>query len=159
MALRDRNRRRREERPASPARKRASSKTPEPEPTEDELDKRTIFVQQLAARLRTKELMEFFERAGPVKEAQIVRDRISGSWRPPPWLINQQGNWSSSRPLLPKSGGREGQKHQGLCRTMWLTRSPTSSTGLLPVALKRTLYLPTDSLTWELKKRCRLVRT
>jgi len=35
-------------------------------------------VQQLAARLRTKELIKFFEQAGPVREAQIVKDRISG---------------------------------------------------------------------------------
>lgn len=46
--------------------------------TEEERDQRTIFVQQLAARLRTKELIKFFEKAGPVREAQIVKDRISG---------------------------------------------------------------------------------
>ncbi|KAI0970857.1 hypothetical protein F4678DRAFT_472851 [Xylaria arbuscula] len=46
--------------------------------TEDERDRRTVFVQQLAARLRTKELKEFFEKIGPVNEAQIVKDRISG---------------------------------------------------------------------------------
>jgi RNA-binding protein 39 len=45
---------------------------------EDERDKRTVFVQQLAARLRTKELITFFEKVGPVKEAQIVKDRVSG---------------------------------------------------------------------------------
>lgn len=49
-----------------------------PEITEDERDKRTIFVQQLAARLRTKDLITFFEKVGPVKEAQIVKDRVSG---------------------------------------------------------------------------------
>ncbi len=36
-----------------------------------------MFVQQLAARLRTKELKEFFEKVGPVAEAQIVKDRVS----------------------------------------------------------------------------------
>ncbi|TVY58315.1 RNA-binding protein rsd1 [Lachnellula cervina] len=46
--------------------------------TEDERDRRTVFVQQLAARLRTKELIAFFEKIGPVKEAQIVKDRVSG---------------------------------------------------------------------------------
>ncbi|KAI1810021.1 hypothetical protein GGS20DRAFT_595194 [Poronia punctata] len=46
--------------------------------TEDERDRRTVFVQQLAARLRTRELKEFFEKVGPVTEAQIVKDRISG---------------------------------------------------------------------------------
>lgn len=55
-----------------------SSPSKSPELNEDERDKRTIFVQQLAARLRTKELMAFFEQAGPVKEAQIVKDRVSG---------------------------------------------------------------------------------
>lgn len=53
-------------------------KTPEPQLTEDERDRRTVFVQQLAARLRTKELIQFFEKVGPVKEAQIVKDRVSG---------------------------------------------------------------------------------
>ena len=46
--------------------------------TEDERDRRTVFVQQLAARLRTKDLIGFFEKVGPVKEAQIVKDRVSG---------------------------------------------------------------------------------
>ena len=55
------------------------SKSPkEPQLTEDERDRRTVFVQQLAARLRTKELIGFFEKVGPVKEAQIVKDRVSG---------------------------------------------------------------------------------
>ncbi|KAJ1325130.1 splicing factor CC1-like family [Microdochium nivale] len=49
-----------------------------PQPTEDERDKRTVFVQQLAARLRTKDLKEFFEKVGAVNEAQIVKDRVSG---------------------------------------------------------------------------------
>jgi RNA-binding protein 23/39 len=46
--------------------------------TEEERDQRTVFVQQLAARLRTKDLIKFFEKAGPVREAQIVKDRASG---------------------------------------------------------------------------------
>lgn len=49
-----------------------------PEPTDDERDRRTIFVQQLAARLRTKELKTFFESVGGVVDAQIVKDRVSG---------------------------------------------------------------------------------
>ena len=49
-----------------------------PQLTEDERDRRTVFVQQLAARLRTRELKEFFEKVGGVTEAQIVKDRISG---------------------------------------------------------------------------------
>ncbi|KAI9809399.1 MAG: hypothetical protein M1826_003912 [Phylliscum demangeonii] len=54
------------------------SKSKSPQLTEDERDRRTVFVQQLAARLRTKELIAFFENVGPVKEAQIVKDRVSG---------------------------------------------------------------------------------
>ncbi|KIH91295.1 RNA-binding protein 39 [Sporothrix brasiliensis 5110] len=46
-------------------------------PAVGERDRRTVFVQQLAARLRTRELKEFFEKAGPVAEAQIVKDRVS----------------------------------------------------------------------------------
>ncbi|KAF3766068.1 hypothetical protein M406DRAFT_346157 [Cryphonectria parasitica EP155] len=59
---------------------RADRDREEPTPaqlTEDERDRRTVFVQQLAARLRTKELKEFFEKVGPVSEAQIVKDRVS----------------------------------------------------------------------------------
>ncbi|OQD78189.1 hypothetical protein PENDEC_c001G05079 [Penicillium decumbens] len=70
-----RPRRDRDGRRRSP-RRRSLSKSPEL--NEDERDKRTVFVQQLAARLRTKELMAFFEKVGPVKEAQIVKDRVSG---------------------------------------------------------------------------------
>jgi hypothetical protein len=35
-------------------------------------------VQQLAARLRNKELAAFFATCGPVKDSQIVKDRVSG---------------------------------------------------------------------------------
>jgi RNA-binding protein 39 len=68
---------RRHRRSASP-RSRRPVKSMSPELNDDERDRRTIFVQQLAARLRTKELKEFFEKVGPVKEAQIVKDRVSG---------------------------------------------------------------------------------
>ncbi|EON96269.1 putative rna splicing factor pad-1 protein [Phaeoacremonium minimum UCRPA7] len=36
-----------------------------------------VMMTQLAARLRTRELKEFFEKVGPVAEAQIVKDRVS----------------------------------------------------------------------------------
>ncbi|KAL4774630.1 hypothetical protein BDW60DRAFT_161788 [Aspergillus nidulans var. acristatus] len=72
---RDEERRPRRERET---RKRSDSRDRSPELNEDERDRRTIFVQQLAARLRTKELIAFFEKVGPVKEAQIVKDRVSG---------------------------------------------------------------------------------
>ncbi|KAM5436269.1 Phosphatidylinositol-3-phosphatase SAC1 [Microsporum ferrugineum] len=73
-----RSRRDRDGRRRSPSNSRRPSKTPEPQLTEDERDRRTVFVQQLAARLRTKELIAFFEKIGSVKEAQIVKDRVSG---------------------------------------------------------------------------------
>jgi RNA-binding protein 39 len=76
--VRDRRDAPRERRRSASPKKRAKSKTPEPQLTEDERDRRTVFVQQLAARLRTKELVQFFEKVGPVKEAQIVKDRVSG---------------------------------------------------------------------------------
>ncbi|ETN46940.1 uncharacterized protein HMPREF1541_01129 [Cyphellophora europaea CBS 101466] len=71
---RDRQDRRRSRSP----RRDTKAKTPDIALTEDERDRRTVFVQQLAARLRTKELIAFFEKVGPVKEAQIVKDRVSG---------------------------------------------------------------------------------
>lgn len=49
----------------------------EPEVTEDDRDKRTIFVQQISQRAETKHLRDFFERVGPVIEAQIVKDRVT----------------------------------------------------------------------------------
>jgi len=63
--------------------------------TEDERDRRTVFVQQLAARLRTRELKEFFEKVGAVTEAQIVKDRISQRSKgyvhsPPPTQVLHQ---------------------------------------------------------------------
>lgn len=48
-----------------------------PPPTHEERDRKTVFVQQLAARLRTRELWDFFERAGPVYDASIVKDKAT----------------------------------------------------------------------------------
>ncbi|KAF1947466.1 splicing factor, CC1-like protein [Clathrospora elynae] len=53
-------------------------KTAEPEVTEDDRDKRTIFVQQISQRAETRHLRSFFESVGPVVEAQIVKDRVTG---------------------------------------------------------------------------------
>ncbi|KAJ5788998.1 uncharacterized protein N7518_006009 [Penicillium psychrosexuale] len=76
------NRRQREEerRPRRDAdvRRGSAASRKSPELNEDERDSRTVFVQQLAARLRIKDLIAFFEKAGPVKDAQIVRDRVNG---------------------------------------------------------------------------------
>ncbi|KAK1719968.1 CC1-like family splicing factor [Colletotrichum lupini] len=58
-------------------RQETSKREATPQLTEDERDRRTVFVQQLAARLRTRDLKAFFEKVGPVNEAQIVKDRIS----------------------------------------------------------------------------------
>lgn len=49
-----------------------------PEADDVDQDKRTIFVQQLANRLRTKQLEEFFNQVGTVVSAKIVKDRVSG---------------------------------------------------------------------------------
>ncbi|KTW26337.1 hypothetical protein T552_02822 [Pneumocystis carinii B80] len=57
---------------------RQSVREESPKLTEDERDRRTVFVQQLAARLRTRELIAFFEKVGPVRDAQVVKDRVSG---------------------------------------------------------------------------------
>ena len=43
-----------------------------------ERDRRTVFVKQLAARLKVRELIEFFTRAGRVRDAKIVTDKFSG---------------------------------------------------------------------------------
>lgn len=74
----DRGARGRDGRRRTPSPRRDKSRSGSPQLTEDERDRRTVFVQQLAARLRTKELIAFFEKVGPVKEAQIVKDRVSG---------------------------------------------------------------------------------
>ncbi|OCK84271.1 splicing factor, CC1-like protein [Lepidopterella palustris CBS 459.81] len=68
----------RDNRRRTPPPEKKNGKSPEIQLTEDERDRRTVFVQQLAARLRTKDLAEFFSKVGPVKDAQIVKDRVSG---------------------------------------------------------------------------------
>ncbi|CAJ0829919.1 13073_t:CDS:10, partial [Entrophospora sp. SA101] len=52
-------------------------RSPTPPLDEEERDKRTVFVMQLAARLRTRELADFFAEAGKVRDAKIIADRIS----------------------------------------------------------------------------------
>lgn len=53
-------------------------RTVTPEANDDDRDKRTIFVQQIAGRAETRHLRDFFSKAGPVIEAQIVKDRVTG---------------------------------------------------------------------------------
>lgn len=43
-----------------------------------ERDRRTVFVQQLAARLQPRDLEEFFSQIGKVRQVKIVSDRITG---------------------------------------------------------------------------------
>lgn len=50
-----------------------------PSPVLDPLerDKRTVFCMQLAARLQSRELFEFFRHCGRIREARLVQDKIS----------------------------------------------------------------------------------
>uniref|UniRef100_U9UN45 RRM domain-containing protein n=1 Tax=Rhizophagus irregularis (strain DAOM 181602 / DAOM 197198 / MUCL 43194) TaxID=747089 RepID=U9UN45_RHIID len=52
-------------------------RSPTPPLDEEERDKRTVFVMQLAARLRSRELADFFATVGKVRDAKIIADRIS----------------------------------------------------------------------------------
>ncbi len=52
-------------------------RSPSPPLDEEERDKRTVFVMQLAARLRSRELADFFATVGKVRDAKIIADRIS----------------------------------------------------------------------------------
>ncbi|PIA15948.1 splicing factor, CC1-like protein [Coemansia reversa NRRL 1564] len=53
------------------------SRSPSPEVNESERDLRTIFAMQLSARLRRSDLVDFFSRAGRVRDAQIVSEKGS----------------------------------------------------------------------------------
>lgn len=55
----------------------ACLKTANPEATEDDRDKRTIIVQQIAQRVETRHLHAFFEVISIVVEAQIVKNRVT----------------------------------------------------------------------------------
>jgi RNA-binding protein 23/39 len=57
--------------------KTSSPKSPA-QPIEGDRDRRTVFVQQLPAALRERDLKKFFSGIGEVREAQIVRDKFSG---------------------------------------------------------------------------------
>lgn len=54
--------------------------------TDDDRDKRTVFVQQIAARVESHQLKRFFETVGEVVDAQIVKDRIT--LRSKGWVIS-----------------------------------------------------------------------
>jgi len=78
---RDYRDRRDERRQSTPRRDRSRSpaaRSPPPS-NEDDRDRRTVFVQQLANRLKESQLRSFFEEnVGTVQEATIVKDRVSG---------------------------------------------------------------------------------
>ncbi|KAG0168133.1 hypothetical protein DFQ30_005170 [Apophysomyces sp. BC1015] len=53
------------------------NRSPSPPVPEIERDRRTVFVTQLAQRLKTSELEDFFAQAGRVRDARIISDRNS----------------------------------------------------------------------------------
>ncbi|KAI7902219.1 uncharacterized protein BX663DRAFT_512159 [Cokeromyces recurvatus] len=57
---------------------RRSGRSPSPPIPEEDRDRRTVFVTQLAARLTSRELEDFFSQAGRLREATIIKDRNSG---------------------------------------------------------------------------------
>ncbi|KAL1929851.1 hypothetical protein VTP01DRAFT_1005 [Rhizomucor pusillus] len=57
--------------------RRRRAKSPSPPIPEEDRDRRTVFVTQLAARLTSRELEEFFSQAGRVRDARIIADRNS----------------------------------------------------------------------------------
>ncbi|KAI7888434.1 uncharacterized protein EV154DRAFT_517904 [Mucor mucedo] len=56
---------------------RRGGRSPSPPVPEEDRDRRTVFVTQLAARLTTRELEDFFSQAGRLREAKIITDRNS----------------------------------------------------------------------------------
>ncbi|RKP08648.1 hypothetical protein THASP1DRAFT_29546 [Thamnocephalis sphaerospora] len=54
------------------------TRSPSPGVGDADRDQRTVFVMQLAARLKNSELAEFFAKAGRVRDARIVVDKNSG---------------------------------------------------------------------------------
>lgn len=43
-----------------------------------ERDRKTVFVTQLSQRVKRRDLLEFFEKAGKVKDAKVVEDKRTG---------------------------------------------------------------------------------
>ncbi|KAG1454606.1 hypothetical protein G6F56_007280 [Rhizopus delemar] len=61
----------------TPEKYRRDRRSPSPPVPEENRDRRTVFVTQLAARLSTREFDTFFSQAGRVREAKIITDRNS----------------------------------------------------------------------------------
>ncbi|KAJ2547887.1 splicing factor [Coemansia sp. RSA 1933] len=59
------------------SRERNRHRSPSPEVNEAERDLRTVFAMQLSARLRRSDLVDFFSKAGRVRDAHIVSERGS----------------------------------------------------------------------------------
>ncbi|GJJ68818.1 RNA-binding protein 23/39 [Entomortierella parvispora] len=53
-------------------------RSPSPPADDTTCDRRTVFVMQLSARLRSSELEEFFSQAGKVRAARVIEDRNTG---------------------------------------------------------------------------------
>ncbi|KAI9493809.1 hypothetical protein BDB00DRAFT_872052 [Zychaea mexicana] len=70
-------RRRRDDSAERSERRRRRARSPSPPVPEEMRDRRTIFVTQLAARLTSRELEDFFSQAGRVRDARIISDRNS----------------------------------------------------------------------------------
>jgi len=51
--------------------------SPEPEPPSEDRDRRTVMCMQLSARVGPKELEEFFQKVGQVKEVKMIADKNS----------------------------------------------------------------------------------
>ena len=57
--------------------RRVGGRSPDPEPPSEERDARTVMCMQLAALVGPKELEEFFQKVGQVKEVKMIADKNS----------------------------------------------------------------------------------
>lgn len=64
----------RKRRSPSPLREPLPRRPPEPELTPEERDQRTVFCMQLAARIRARDLEEFFSSVGKVRDVRLIQD-------------------------------------------------------------------------------------
>ncbi|KXS11947.1 splicing factor, CC1-like protein [Gonapodya prolifera JEL478] len=74
---RDRHRSRSSNRDRRDRESSSRTKSPSPMLSDIDRDKRTVFCMQLAARLRTRELADFFSPVGKVRDVKIITDRNS----------------------------------------------------------------------------------
>ena len=50
---------------------------PDPEPPSEDRDRRTVMCMQLSAKVGPKEMEEFFQKVGQVREVKMISDRNS----------------------------------------------------------------------------------